>query len=289
MVRAIAAGVPKRHIEEAAARRQARIDSGQDVILGVNRDRPSLGAAGLDTLEVDNSAVRNAQVRRLAELRASRDGAACARALAALREGARGGANLLALAVDAARAGATVGEISQAMEDVFGRHDAVPQAISGVYAEGAAAMRAFHEVQALTAEFERREGRRPRILVGKMGQDGHDRGAKVIATAFADLGFDVDIGPLFQTPREVAAQAVENDVHIVGISSLAGSHKALIPELVEELRRLGRGDILVVAGGVIPRKDHAALLAAGCAAVFGPGTVIPDAARHLLELLMADG
>ena len=285
MARAIEAGLPGRRIEEAAARRQARIDSGADVIVGVNRDRPTRPAE-LETLEIDNSAVLQAQVARLEQIRRERDEAAAQARLEALREGARGQGNLLELAVDAARAGATVGEMSSAIEDVFGRHRAVPRTISGVYAEEARDMSAFDEVLQLAGEFQRRDGRRPRILVAKMGQDGHDRGAKVIATAFADLGFDVDIGPLFQTPDEVAKQALENDVHIVGISSLAGGHKTLVPELIDQLRSAGREDILVVAGGVIPAKDHERLEQAGCAAVFGPGTVIPTAAKQLLQRLL---
>ncbi len=284
MAAAIETGLPKRRIEECAARKQARIDSGRDAIVGVNRYRTD-AESGIELLEVDNSAVRDAQLARLDELRRTRDEAACQTALAALTEGARGDANLLALSIDAVRAGATVGEVSDAMETVFGRHHAVPETISGVYAQEAGDMESIADVQRRAAEFERREGRRPRILVAKMGQDGHDRGAKVIATAFADLGFDVDIGPLFQTPAEVARQAVENDVHIAGVSSLAGGHKTLIPELVAELKQRGRADVLVVAGGVIPPRDHQGLHDAGAVAVFGPGTVIPDAANALLNLL----
>ncbi len=284
MAKAIEAGLPKRRIEEAAARKQARIDSGQDVIVGVNRYEPHQETP-LETLEVDNSEVRTRQVARLAELRAERDQAAVEEALGKLTAGCLGDANLLELAVDAARVGATVGEMSLAMEQAFGRHEAVVTTISGVYAGEARDMEEVSRVQAAAATFLRQTGRRPRLLVAKMGQDGHDRGAKVIATAFADLGFDVDVGPLFQTPAEVAKQAVENDVHIVGISSLAGGHKTLVPELVNELRTAGRDDILVVAGGVIPPKDYAALKDAGCCAVFGPGTVIPDAAIELLDLL----
>jgi methylmalonyl-CoA mutase len=284
MARAIEAGLPKRRIEECAARKQARIDSGKDVIVGVNRYR-SDRESDIELLEVDNSAVRAAQIARLEKLRADRDGAACEAALAALTEGARGDGNLLALSIEAARAGATVGEISDAMETVFGRHEAEPETISGVYLREAGEMESVQRVQQRTREFEEREGRRPRILVAKVGQDGHDRGAKVIATAFADLGFDVDVGPLFQTPEEVAKQAVENDVHIAGVSSLAGGHKTLVPELVAELAKRGRDDVLVVAGGVIPPKDYESLLDAGAVAVFGPGTVIPDAADRLLDLL----
>ncbi len=284
MAKAIDAGVPKRRIEEAAARRQARIDAGDDTIIGVNVDRPQTSAA-LETLAIDNTAVREAQLRRLAKLRAERDDTVLERTLAALTAGAHGAGNTLELAIDAARAGATIGEISSALEAAFGRHQAVPEIVSGVYAGAARAMSSFQEVRERAASFAKSEGRRPRILVAKMGQDGHDRGAKVIATAFADLGFDVDVGPLFQTPDEVARQAVENDVHIVGISSLAGGHKTLVPALIEALRAAGRGDILVVAGGVIPPTDHERLRADGCAAVFGPGTVIPEAAAALLDLL----
>jgi methylmalonyl-CoA mutase len=286
MAKAIETGLPKLRIEEAAARRQARIDSGQDVIVGVN-EMVGDAIAELDVLEVDNEAVRRAQLARLAELRANRDEKRVERTLAALRTGARGKDNLLSLALDAVEAHATVGEVSEALADVFGRHEAPIRTISGVYAAEAGSMSEFEEVRSRALAFAEREGRRPRILVAKMGQDGHDRGAKVIATALADLGFDVDIGPLFRTPAEVAEQAIENDVHIVGISSLAGGHKTLVPQLIAELRSRGHGDVLVVAGGVIPERDHADLAKAGCAATFGPGTVIPTAAAHLLELLTA--
>ena len=286
MAKALAAGIPKLRIEEAAARTQARIDSGRQTIVGVNRWRLATEKP-IDILQVDNRAVREAQVRRLEALRAKRDGVALRRALAALTATAAGApGNLLALAVDAARLGATVGEISDALEQVYGRHEAVIQSVSGVYkeemghdAEDVAAARgdadAFAEI----------EGRRPRLLVAKMGQDGHDRGAKVIATAFADLGFDVDIGPLFQTPEETARQAIENDVHIVGISSLAAGHLTLVPALVEALHAAGREDILVVVGGIIPEQDHEAVYGAGAVAIFGPGTRIPEAARSLIALL----
>ncbi len=284
MAKAIETGLPKRRIEEAAARKQARIDSGKDVIVGVNKYRTD-EKADIETLEVDNSAVRTAQIKRLTTLRAERDAAACSAALAALTDGAGGDANLLGLCIDSARAGATVGEMSDAMESVFGRHEAEPETISGVYAGEASDMASLKDVQRRTAEYATREGRRPRILVAKIGQDGHDRGAKVVATAFADMGFDVDVGPLFQTPDEVARQGVENDVHIVGVSSLAGGHKTLVPQLVAALAAHGRSDVLVVAGGVIPEKDHATLHDAGAAAIFGPGTVIPDAANALLDLL----
>ena len=284
MAKAIEKGLPKLRIEEAAARRQARIDSGRDVIVGVNRYRPERPAE-LETLEIDNSAVRRAQIERLERLRAERDQGRVDATLQALTAGARADGNLLQLTIDAVRDRASVGEVSSAMENVFGRYKATVRSIAGVYAAEASQMDEVKQVQESTAAFLGREGRRPRILVAKMGQDGHDRGAKIISTAFADLGFDVDIGPLFQTPEEVAQQAIENDVHIVGISTLAGGHKTLVPQLIEILRRDGNDRILVVAGGVIPNQDHAALLDAGCTAVFGPGTVIPEAAARLLELL----
>ncbi|MEZ4430710.1 MAG: methylmalonyl-CoA mutase [Nannocystaceae bacterium] len=291
MARAIERGVPKLRIEEAAARTQARIDSGAQTIVGVNALRPAREEP-VEVLVVDNTAVREAQLARLTKLRAERDADAVAGALAALtRVAETGEGNLLERSVAAARVGATVGEMSLALERVFGRHEAVTMAISGVYS------RAIHEVkdsdgvdpverlQAKTAAFARGEGRRPRLLVAKMGQDGHDRGAKVIATAFADMGFDVDIGPLFQTPEETAAQAVENDVHVVGVSSLAAGHLTLVPALQAALKQLGREDILVVVGGVIPPQDHQRLLDMGAAAVFGPGTVLTDAASEILDRL----
>jgi methylmalonyl-CoA mutase len=284
MAAAISAGLPQRRIEEAAARRQALIDAGQDVIVGLNRYRLE-NEASLDVLEVDNDSVREAQLARLKMLRAERDEAAVQASLESLREGAAGTANTLELAVQAARLGATVGEMSLALEKVFGRHKASPAAVSGVYLREAQAMDSVQQCLRETAAFEAAEGRRPRILVAKMGQDGHDRGAKVIAAGFADLGFDVDMGPLFSVPEEVAQQALDNDVHIVGISTLAGGHKTLVPQLIAELRRLGRPEILVVVGGVIPPADFPKLLQAGCAAVYGPGTVIPDSALQLLSLL----
>jgi methylmalonyl-CoA mutase len=284
MTMAIERGLPKLRIEEAAARRQARIDTGQDVIVGVNRYAPS-DEAELETREIDNTAVREAQIARLRKLRAERDPDLVERSLQALTTGARGAGNLLALAVDAMRARATVGEVSSALERVFGRYRATIQTIAGVYAAAASDMEDLQQVRQMTARFADQRGRRPRILVAKMGQDGHDRGAKIIATAFADLGFDVDIGPLFQTPEEVAQQAIENDVHLVGISTLAGAHRTLVPRLIGLLRDLGSPEILVVAGGVIPKADVTKLRAAGCAAVFGPGTVIPTAAKELLQLL----
>jgi len=285
MARAIETGLPKMRIEEAAARRQAAIDSGREIIVGVNHDVLA-EEAPMDILEVDNTAVREAQVRRLAELRAGRDAAAVQRTLDALTAAAGGGpGNLLELAVAAAQAGASLGEISDAMEKVFGRHQAITRTIAGVYRSEFGSSPELAEVRALADAFAAREGRRPRIYVAKLGQDGHDRGAKVVATAYADFGFDVDIGPLFQTPAEAARQAVENDVHVVGMSSLAAGHRTLLPQLVEELKKLGRPDILVVCGGVVPPQDHAALRAAGAAAIFGPGTKLPAAGREILRLL----
>ncbi len=284
MTKAIEAGLPKLRIEEAAARRQAAIDSGQEVVVGVNKYQPT-DAEPLAIRSIDNSAVRAAQLGRLQQLKRTRDGGEVQRALAAITAGARGDGNLLALAIDAVKLGATVGEVSTAMEMVFGRHTANPRTVAGVYAAAGKSMEQLHQARARTAAFLERSGRRPRILIAKMGQDGHDRGARVIASAFADMGFDVDVGPLFQTPAEVCKQAAENDVHVVGISTLAGAHRTLVPELVELLRAGGRGDVLVVAGGVIPEPDQAALRAAGVADVFGPGTVIPAAALRLLDLL----
>jgi methylmalonyl-CoA mutase len=286
MARAIETGLPKMRIEEAAARRQARIDSGEEPIVGVNRLRLE-HEEPLEILDVDNAAVREAQVRGLEKLRAERDPAAVRRTLeaitAATADPAQG--NLLALAIEAARARATLGEISAAIEQVAGRYRATVRTISGVYRATYGNMDEITRVRQLADDFEKREGRRPRILIAKMGQDGHDRGAKVVATALADLGFDVDIGPLFQTPEETAREAAENDVHIVAMSSLAGGHKTLLPQLVAELARLGRPDILVAAGGVIPVQDYAFLQQAGAVAIFGPGTVIPAAAEELIRLL----
>jgi methylmalonyl-CoA mutase len=284
MTKAIEAGLPKLRIEESAARRQAAIDSGRETIVGVNRYQPERREP-LEILAIDNTAVRQSQIARLQELRRTRDGGRVQQALGAITEGARGDANLLELAVAAVQLGATVGEVSLAMEQVFGRHAANPRTVAGVYAAAAKSMSELQTAQQRTAEFLQQHGRRPRILVAKMGQDGHDRGARVIASAFADIGFDVDIGPLFQTPDEVARQAIENDVHVCGISTLAGAHRTLVPELIDLLRRQGRGDVLVVAGGVIPEQDWPALRAAGVAEVFGPGTVIPQAALRLLDLL----
>ncbi|MEM9561198.1 MAG: methylmalonyl-CoA mutase [Actinomycetota bacterium] len=284
MTAAIAAGVPKLRIEEAAARRQARIDRGEDVIVGVNKYRVDDEGATVDVLDIDNTAVREAQLERLRQVRAERDDAACQAALAALTEGARDRDNLLALCVEAARARATVGEMSDAMEEVFGRHQADTRMVSGVYASSYEGVEDYEQVQGEVAAFARANGRQPRILVVKMGQDGHDRGAKVIATSFADLGFDVDVGPLFQTPAEAARDAVDNDVHIVGVSSQAAGHKTLVPELIQELRALGAGHVVVVCGGVIPPQDYDFLTEAGVAAIFGPGTNILDAARTVLSV-----
>ncbi len=289
MAKAINTGLPKMRIEEAAARRQARIDSGHETIVGVNKYRLS-EEAPLDILEVDNTAVREEQVAQLKKLRAERDNAKVTAALGAMTKAAESGrGNLLALAVEAARARATLGEISDAMEKVYGRHMAVVRSISGVYGREFGENKQIAEVRRMSADFEKRHGRRPRMLVAKIGQDGHDRGAKVVSTAFADLGFDVDIGPLFQTPEETAKQAVENDVHIVGFSSLAAGHKTLLPQLVAELKKLGRPDILVVIGGVIPHQDYEFLHQNGAAEIFGPGTVIPEAAARLLADLEAKG
>ena len=285
MAKAIEAGIPKLRIEEAAAKTQARIDSGHQSVIGVNKHRPT-DEKPIDVLKVENAAVRAQQLDKLARLRAERDPKAVEAALTALSNGAQGGGNLLALAVDAARAKATVGEISLALEKVFGRHRAEIRSISGVYKREVGAMSdAVSRVQAMVEAFEEADGRRPRILVAKMGQDGHDRGQKVIASAFADLGFDVDIGPLFATPAEAARQAVENDVHIVGVSSLAAGHLTLVPELKAALAEQGRPDIMIVVGGVIPPQDFDALLKAGASAIFPPGTVIADAAVSLLHEL----
>ncbi len=284
MAKAIEQGLPKLRIEEAAARTQARIDANRQSVVGVNRYRPEV-ADDIPVLKVDNAAVRSAQLEKLRRLKAERDEAETQAALQALEDGARGTGNLLALAVDAGRAKATLGEISYALEKVFGRHRANIQSIQGVYMKEAGNNPAVARAKAMVDAFEQADGRRPRILIAKMGQDGHDRGQKVIATAFADLGFDVDIGPLFQTPAEAARQAVENDVHVVGASSLAAGHLTLAPELKEELAKQGRADIMTVIGGVIPQQDWPALEAAGVAAIFPPGTVIAEAAIDLLEKL----
>ncbi len=284
MTRAVASGMPKLRIEAAAADRQARIDRGEEVVVGVNRfvadkEEP------VDILDIDNTKVREAQVTRLEKVRADRDEAACRTALEALTEGARGDANLLELAVEAGGRRATVGEISDALEKVFSRHRAVIRSISGVYGSHYEGDEGFARIKDEVVEFENVHGRRPRMLVAKLGQDGHDRGARIIATAFADLGFDVDIGPLFQTPDEAVRQAIENDVHIIGISSQAAAHKTLVPQVMDELKAAGAGDVIVVLGGVIPPQDYDWLAGLGVAAVYGPGTNIPHAAGEVLKLI----
>ncbi|HEY8938174.1 MAG TPA: methylmalonyl-CoA mutase [Cyclobacteriaceae bacterium] len=287
MTKAIESGIPKMRIEQAAAAKQARIDSGKDVIVGMNKYQTT-EKPDFDILEVDNTAVRHEQIERLKTLRAERNADDVDLALEALTIAAASGkGNLLELAIDAARKRATLGEISTALEKSFGRYKATIKSVSGVYSGEMKTQKAFEEVRQLADNFAAWEGRRPRILVAKMGQDGHDRGAKVIATSFADLGFDVDIGPLFQTPDEVAMQAAENDVHVIGASSLAGGHKTLIPELIKALKKIGRDDILVVAGGVIPQQDYDFLYDAGVSFVFGPGTIITDAAKNILTKLKA--
>ena len=286
MTKAVASGWPKLKIEEAAARRQAAIDRGEEVIVGVNKYRLE-NEADLDVRDIDNDKVRAQQLSRLQKVKGTRDQAKVDAALKALSEGAKGNANLLALAVEAARARATVGEISDAMEKIFKRHQAETKSISGVYGAAYEGDEGFARIRKEVDEFAKDEGRRPRMLVAKMGQDGHDRGAKVIATAFADLGFDVDVGPLFQTPAEVAKDAIDSDVHVIGISSQAAGHKTLVPELSIELKKQGADDILIVVGGVIPAQDYDMLKKAGAAAIFGPGTNIPKAASEVLKLIRA--
>jgi len=284
MTEAVISGMPKLRIEETAARRQAMIDRGEQVIVGVNKYRKDKEDP-IDILDVDNVKVRDGQVARLEKLRASRDVGACEAALAEVERRAREGGNLLEAAVEAARARASVGEISMAMEKVFGRHRAEVKTLAGVYGAAYEGDAGFAAIQKDVERFAEEEGRRPRMLVVKMGQDGHDRGAKVIATAFADIGFDVDVGPLFQTPEEAAQDAIDNDVHVVGISSQAAGHKTLAPKLIEELRRKGAGDIVVICGGVIPQQDYEFLTTAGVRAIFGPGTNIPEAAQNILRLI----
>ncbi|MDP5077885.1 MAG: methylmalonyl-CoA mutase, partial [Nonlabens sp.] len=285
MTKAIEAGIPKMRIEEAAAKKQARIDGGTDVIVGVNK-YPSPDEDMIDTLEVDNAAVRVEQVTRLKEIKATRNKEKVEQALAKLTRCAQDkNGNLLELAVEAAQERATLGEISDALESVYGRYKATIKSVQGVYKKEIMNDSAFAKAQQLANLFAQKEGRRPRIMIAKMGQDGHDRGAKVVATGYADVGFDVDIGPLFQTPAEAAKQAVENDVHVLGVSSLAAGHKTLVPQVMEELKKYGREDIMIVVGGVIPRKDYQFLFDAGVAAVFGPGTKISEAAIDILELL----
>jgi len=286
MTKAIEAGIPKLRIEEAAARKQARIDSSQDIIVGVNKYRLDKEDP-IATLEVDNQTVRTQQIKRLEHIKATRDTDAVNEALLKLTKAAKTSEdNLLALAIDAARKRATLGEISDALEVEFGRHKAQIKSFSGVYSKEIKDDKSFQKARELADQFAEQDGRRPRIMIAKMGQDGHDRGAKVVATGYADVGFDVDIGPLFQTPKEAAKQAVENDVHILGVSSLAAGHKTLVPQVIEELKAYGRDDIMVIVGGVIPKQDYQYLFDAGAVAVFGPGTKISDAAIQILEILI---
>ena len=288
MAKAIETGIPKMRIEEAAARKQARIDSGNDTIVGINRYRLEKEDP-IDILAVDNTAVREAQIKRLKELRANRDEAKVRSALAAITECVKTKkGNLLELAVEAAKARASLGEISDACEAVVGRYKAVIRSISGVYSAEVKNDKNFEQAKAMAEQFAKKEGRQPRIMIAKLGQDGHDRGAKVVATGYADIGLDVDMGPLFQTPAEAAKQAVENDVHVVGVSSLAAGHKTLVPQIVAELKKLGREDIVVIVGGVIPHQDYDDLYKAGAAAIFGPGTPIATAAIKILEILLAE-
>jgi methylmalonyl-CoA mutase len=285
MTKAVDSGMPKMRIEESAARRQARVDRGEDVIVGVNKYRPD-SVEEIDILDIDNTKVLASQVARLKDLRKTRDEAACATALEALtKAAAEKSGNLLDLAVDATRKRATVGEISDALEKVFTRHRAIVRSISGVYGSAYDGDEGYVKIQREIEAFAEEEGRRPRMLVVKMGQDGHDRGAKVIATAFADIGFDVDVGALFQTPDEAARQAIENDVHVVGVSSQAAGHKTLVPQLMEALRQAGADDIIVVCGGVIPPQDYDFLMKTGVSAVYGPGTNIPRAAHDILDII----
>jgi methylmalonyl-CoA mutase len=286
MAKAIETGLPKMRIEEAAARKQARIDSKKDIIVGVNKYRLDKEDP-IDILEVNNTAVRESQLKRLNELKSQRDNAAVEAALARITEAASSGTgNLLELSVEAARVRATLGEISTAIEKVSGRYKAFIRSISGIYSTESAGDETYAQARALCQDFARREGRQPRIMIAKMGQDGHDRGAKVVSTGYADIGFDVDIGPLFQTPAEAARQAIENDVHVLGVSSLAGGHKTLVPQVIEELRKFGREDIMVIVGGVIPAQDYDFLYKSGVVGIFGPGTSVSLAARKILEVLM---
>jgi methylmalonyl-CoA mutase len=286
MAKAIETGLPKMRIEEASARRQARIDASKDTIVGINKYRLAKEDP-IETLEVDNTAVRDSQIIRLQKLRAERNNAEVVKALDALTEAAStGNGNLLELAIDAARKRASLGEISSALEKIYGRYKAVIRSISGVYSAESSDNEAFKAAAAMADQFAELDGRRPRIMIAKMGQDGHDRGAKVVATGYADLGFDVDMGPLFQTPAEAARQAVENDVHVLGVSSLAAGHKTLVPQVIEELKKLGREDIMVIVGGVIPAQDYEFLYQAGAVAIFGPGSKIPECASKILEILI---
>jgi methylmalonyl-CoA mutase len=286
MAKAIESGLPKMRIEEAAAKAQARIDSGLQTIVGTNKYRLEKEEP-LEILEVDNSAVRDSQIKRLAQLRTERNEAECQAALDAITKCVISGeGNLLELAVDAAAKRASLGEISYACEKIVGRYKAVIRTISGAYSSSYKSDNEFEEAKAMAARFAEKEGRQPRIMIAKIGQDGHDRGAKVVSTGYADIGFDVDIGPLFQTPVEAAKQAVENDVHVMGVSSLAAGHKTLIPQVIDELKKLGREDILVIAGGVIPPQDYKFLYETGVAAIFGPGTSVAKAAKQILEILL---
>jgi len=286
MAKAIETGLPKMRIEEASARKQAKIDSGKDVIVGINKYRLDKEDP-IETLEVDNTAVRISQIARLKKLRAERNSDEVKKALDAITNACQTGqGNLLALAIDAARKRASLGEISDACEKIFGRYKATIRSISGVYKMEIENDSNFKKARELADEFAKIEGRRPRIMIAKMGQDGHDRGAKVVATAYADMGFDVDMGPLFQTPAEAAKQAVENDVHIVGISSLAAGHKTLVPQIIEELKKLGRDDMMIIVGGVIPAQDYQFLYDAGVVGIFGPGTMIADAGIKILNILI---
>ena len=285
MTRAVESGMPKLRIEEAAALRQSRIDRGEEVIVGVNKYQPATEAE-VDVLNIDNSAVRDAQINRLQKIRADRDQDQCGKALSQLAEAAENGeGNLLALTIDAMRARASVGEVSDALETVWGRHVAEQRSISGVYSASYEGDDMFKDIKSEVDEFAEKHGRRPRMLVIKLGQDGHDRGAKIIATAFADMGFDIDIGPMFQTPEEAARQAIENDVHIVGVSTQAAAHSTLVPQLIEQLESQRANEVLVICGGVIPPDDYDQLKAAGVSAIFGPGTNIPEAAREVLSLI----
>ena len=289
MVRAIGKGIPKLRIEESAARKQARIDSGKDVIVGVNKYRNTAEHGNVEVREVDNSTVREAQVSRLNQVKRDRNQSEVAKALLAIKNAAESKTgNLLELSVNAARQRATLGEISETLAAVYGRHRAQIQSISAVYSSTYGGQDVIEKILQRTSSFAKKTGRRPRILVCKLGQDGHDRGAKVIATGLADLGFDVDIGPMFQTPEEAAREAIDNDVHVVGVSSQAAGHKTLVPELIDHLRKSGGDRIKVVVGGIIPPNDHDFMKSAGCAAIFGPGTPIPDCAEAILTILEKD-
>ena len=285
MTKAVSEGMPKMRIEESAARKQVRIDRGEEVIVGVNKYLSEESSADVELLEIDNTKVRRQQIERLQQVRGSRDNAATEAALRALENGARQDGNLLALSIEAVRARATVGEVSDALERIFGRHRAEARSVTGVYGGAYAEDDGFVRIQRETEAFARDEGRRPRILIAKLGQDGHDRGAKVIASAFADIGFDVDIGPLFQTPEEAARQAIENDVHVIGVSSQAAAHKTLVPQLIDELSAQGAKDVVVVVGGVVPPKDYDELKSVGVSAVYGPGTNITEAASEVIGLI----